>query len=172
MIVNLFSVPIMIGNIDLKKVKLKNEGFSNKWLSQTKTSHGFKNVFEPGSEKYVGNLFADSLGELIKRSFMLRFTAVWENNYMKNDFQEPHIHVHSHFSFIIYKKANESNTVFLNPSKYLLQSLDLGNIIPENYKLSLRQGQFVIFPSFLEHMVLQGNNYTTVSGNFNIKEKI
>ena len=100
------------------------------------------------------------------------FTAVWENNYMKNDFQEPHIHVHSHFSFIIYKKANESNTVFLNPSKYLLQSLDLGNIIPENYKLSLRQGQFVIFPSFLEHMVLQGNNYTTVSGNFNIKEKI
>ena len=172
MIVNLFSVPIMIGNIDLEKVKIKNDKFSHKWLSQTKTSHGFKNVFEPASEKYVGNLFADSLGELIKRSFMLMFTAVWENNYIKNDFQEPHIHVHSHFSFIVYKKANESNTVFLNPSKYLLQSLDLGNIIPENYKLSLRQGQFVIFPSFLEHMVLQGNNYTTISGNFNIKEKI
>ena len=56
MIVNLFSVPIMIGNIDLKKVKLKNEGFSNKWLSQTKTSHGFKNVLEPNSEKYIGDL--------------------------------------------------------------------------------------------------------------------
>ena len=38
MIVNLFSVPILIGNINLDKIKINNEKFENKWASSTKTS--------------------------------------------------------------------------------------------------------------------------------------
>ena len=165
MIVNLFSVPVLIGNINLDKIKINNEKFEDKWLSSTKTSYGFKNTIDTESQKYMGKKFALLLKTLLKEKFNLKLMNIWENIYEKNSSQEPHTHGASHFSFIIYKKVNEARTVFFHPGKNAIQCLDITHYFEINQMLPLREGQFVIFPSFLEHMVLKSNNQTTISGN-------
>ena len=165
MIVNLFSVPILIGNIDLDKIKISSEKFKTKWVSSVKTSHGFKNTIDKESQNYMGKKFALLLKTLLKEEFNLKLINIWENIYEKNSFQEPHTHGSSHFSFIIYKKVDESRTVFFHPGKNAIQCLDTINYFKTDQSLPLREGQFVIFPSFLEHMVLQSSNQTTISGN-------
>ena len=165
MIVNLFSVPVLIGNINLDKIKIDNEKFKTKWMSSTKTSHGFKNTIDPESQKYMGKKFALLLKTLLKEKFNLKLMHIWENIYEKNSFQEPHTHGGSHFSFIIYKKVKEPQTIFFHPGKNAIQCLNTLNYFETDQMLPLREGQFVIFPSFLEHMVLQSNNQSTISGN-------
>ena len=39
MILNLFEIPIFIGEIDLKKIKLKNRKLEKTWLSDTNSSY-------------------------------------------------------------------------------------------------------------------------------------
>jgi|TARA_R110002020_G_scaffold37644_1_gene113503 hypothetical protein len=165
MIVNLFSVPILIGNINLDKIKINNEKFENKWASSTKTSHGFKNTIDTESQKYMGQKFASLLETLLKEKFTLKLMNIWENIYEKDSFQEPHTHGASDFSFIVYKKINESQTVFFHPGKNAIQCLNTLPYFQTDQRLPLREGQFVIFPSFLEHMVLRSNNQSTISGN-------
>ena len=165
MIVNLFSVPVLIGNIDLDKLKIKNKKFQTKWLSSTKTSHGFKNTLGLESQKYIGKTFALLLRTLLKENFKLKFVNIWENIYEKHSFQEPHTHGGSHFSFIIYKEVSESQTVFFHPGKNAIQCLNTINYFETSQTLPLRKGQFVIFPSFLEHMVLKNSNQITIAGN-------
>ena len=165
MIVNLFSVTVLIGIINLDKIKINNEKFENKWTSSTKTSHGFKNTLDTESQKYMGKKFAPLLETLLKKKFNLRLINIWENIYEKDSFQEPHTHGASHFSFIIYKKVNESQTVFFHPGKNAIQCSDTLYYFQTDQRLPLRGGQFIIFPSFLEHMVLPSNNQSTISGN-------
>ena len=165
MIVNLFSVPVLIGNINLDKIKINNEKFENKWASSTKTSHGFKNTIDTESQKYMGQKFASLLETLLKEKFNLKLMNIWENIYEKDSFQEPHTHGASDFSFIVYKKINESQTVFFHPGKNAIQCLNTLPYFQTDQRLPLREGQFVIFPSFLEHMVLRSNNQSTISGN-------
>ena len=165
MIVNLFSVPILIGNINLDKIKINNEKFENKWASSTKTSHGFKNTIDTESQKYMGQKFASLLETLLKEKFTLKLMNIWENIYEKDSFQEPHTHGASDFSFIVYKKINESQTVFFHPGKNAIQCLNTLPYFQTDQRLPLREGQFVIFPSFLEHMGLRSNNQSTISGN-------
>jgi len=165
MITNLFSVPVLIGNIDVDKININNEKFETKWMSSTKTSHGFKNTVDIKSQEYMGEKFALLLQKLLKEKFKLKLINIWENIYDKNDFQEPHVHGGSHFSFIIYKKVNESQTVFFHPGKTAIQCLNTINYFETEQMLPLREGQFVIFPSFLEHMVVKTNNQITIAGN-------
>ena len=169
MIVNLFSVPILIGNINLDKIKITNEKFTNEWVSGTKTSHGHKNTIDADSQQYLGKTFALLLKTLLKENLRLKIIAIWENIYEKDDIQEPHVHGASHFSFIIYKEVAESQTVFFHPGKNAIQCLETINYFETEQKLPLRKGQFVIFPSFLEHMVLKSSNQKTISGNIRVE---
>ena len=132
---NLFSIPVYIGNIDIDKVKVTNQGFEKTWACRTNSSFNFQNTLEDDSAKYVLNVIYN-------------------------------------FSFIIYKQIEEGKTVFVNPSDKSLLSYyapvfwERTNFFELDYEPKCRQGQIIIFPSFLEHMVKETNDYcVTVSGN-------
>ena len=170
MVVDLFKIPIFIGNIDINKIKIESKSFKKTWISETPTTFLDKSKLKEEEIKYLMETIIKILEEKIKHSFELRLTSIWENNYVQKDFQEPHIHGDSDFSFIIYKKVDEGKTVFINPvRKFLMLYNNISYMFEETFMPKCRAGQIVIFPSFLEHMVLPSSNEKTISGNLTFK---
>jgi len=173
---DLFSIPIYVGNIDLDKIKLKKVKVKRQWLSATESSHDCYNEISEECSKYILNTITTLLNYDIQRPYYLSLAAIWQNNYINNDYQERHAHPGSDFSFIIYKKVKQSHTVFFNPAMQLIESyykqvhIVKNVLIDSLFKVECREGQIVVFPSFLEHMVLKHNNSITISGNVNIQE--
>ena len=174
---NLFSIPIYISNIDVDKIKIKNIKVKNQWLSETESSHGCLNEITEDSKAHVLQTIVKLLNHDIQTPYKLALTSIWQNNYRENDYQERHCHPGSHFSFIIYKKIKESNTVFFNPSYSLIHSYYYGSpllnlpLFKNIFKVECREGQIVVFPSFLEHMVLKHSNSVTIAGNTIVVKK-
>jgi len=169
---NIFSIPLYIANIDVTKINLVSEKFEETWLSETSSSHNFKNTLDTKSINYLLEKIASLLSKDIKGNYKINLTSIWQNNYKENDFQERHTHAGSHFSFIIFKKINESRTVFLNPIEDLITSYYNGsnlNIFDQVYVPECRQGQMILFPSFLGHMVKKTSNASTIAGNINLE---
>ena len=50
---NIFSIPLYIANIDINKKNLINEKFEETWLSETSSSHNFKNTLDNNSINYL-----------------------------------------------------------------------------------------------------------------------
>jgi len=73
----------------------------------------------------------------------------------------------SDFSFIIYYKADKSYTVFNSPVKKLLEISD-NKIFKNDYDPNLKQGDIIVFPSYLEHWVRPNSNNVTIAGNIKI----
>jgi len=173
--IDLFSIPIYILNVDVDKIKLKNQTFKKRWLSGTEASHESEVKIDDESATYLLSCVSKLISKDIRGPHNLELSNIWENHYKENDFQEIHNHPQSHFSFVIYKKIDKSNTVFINPSVKLITSYyetnlcDNLSVFEENFKPECRQGQLLVFPSFVDHMVLKNNNSDTVSGNINIK---
>jgi len=169
---NIFSIPIYIGNIDTDKKKILNKGSEKTWLSKTESSHNFANKIDEKSWLYLQNIIANLLKEDFNFSYKLTLKSIWENKYLEKDFQENHIHTGSHLSFIIYKKVENSNTVFVRPNNNLFESFYEGkfNILNNTFKPECRSNQIIIFPSCLEHMVMNNNNSETIAGNLLIEE--
>ena len=171
--INLFHIPIHICNIDVDKIKINNKNFKKTWLSETLSSHNFPNQLEENDAIYLLQTIAKELSSNIKEAFHIRLHSIWENRYGKNDYQEKHDHPGSHFSFIIYKDVKESNTVFANPADKLIASyyynMDI-KLFEESFIPQCRSGQMIIFPSFLEHMVLKHNDSVTIAGNVLIEK--
>jgi len=176
MIINIFSIPIFIGNINASKIKfVKSLKTKPTWLSKTPSSYNIEkpeNVLEEKSIKYILETFANELTQYVTGTFNLSIRNIWKNNYTKNDYQEPHIHAGSDLSFIIYKDVEESKTVFLNPAKNIIECFknmcsDTVSIFSkETFRPTLRSNQFVMFPSYLEHMVIKSNKpQSTIAGN-------
>ena len=121
MIINIFSIPIFIGNINANKIKfIKKIKTEDTWLSKTPSSYNDDNpdsIIDKKTIKFILETFADELTQVVSGTFELRLKNIWENNYRTEDYQEPHIHTGSDLSFIIYKDVEESKTVFLNPAK-------------------------------------------------------
>ena len=176
MIINIFSIPIFIGNIDASKIKfIKEIETTDTWLSKTPSSYNIDNpdsVIDKETIKFILQSFADELTQVVSGTFELRLKNIWENNYRTEDYQEPHIHTGSDLSFIIYKDVEESKTIFLNPAKNIIECFKnmSSNVVTvfskEVYKPTLRSNQFVLFPSYLEHMVVKPNKLqSTIAGN-------
>jgi len=173
---NLFSIPIYIGNIDVNKIKLENKSFEKTWFSKTNSSfrHSYENKLLDNSALYILNKIYDLINKDIRTECRIELLNIWENRYEKKDYQEKHIHPNSHFSFIIYKKIEEGKTVFVNPSDKIMISFypeiifRKTNFFEVNYEPKCKQGQIIIFPSFLEHLVQECEDSITISGNINI----
>ena len=162
----LFPVTIFIGNIDLKKIKLTSE-MGQAFLSGTPSSFYNKNILDPESYPYLMSIISELLQEKYD-AFSIGLLDIWRNKYENNDYQEPHIHVGSKFSFIIYEKVNVPHTVFFNPAKYLMDATRTF-FIPTHFKPQMRKGQIIIFPSYIEHMVSKNSDQVTISGNIEFK---
>jgi len=162
----LFSCPFFIGNIDLKQIKLdapKGKAF----LSKTPSSFNEDVHFPQESVDYLYLVIGDLLKEKYE-GFTISLQGIWKNEYVDNDFQEPHIHAGHIFSFIIYEEVTDCHTIFFNPAKYLIpETMHAEQIfIPQ-----IRKGQIIIFPSYVEHMVNRNSDQVTISGNLNFKHE-
>ena len=171
--VDLFKIPIFIGEVDLNKIKINNINFHNQWLSNTESSHGFDNTLEKESNEYLCKIINSYLTDNFNHLIEVEITSIWQNNYKNNDFQESHIHAGNHFSFVIYKKVEKGKTIFLHPTRNLMQAFYpehlLEKLFPIGFTPEVNQSNIVIFPSFLEHMVAKINNSVTIAGNIIIK---
>jgi hypothetical protein len=173
--IDLFSVPIFINNIDSSKIVVESKIIKKNWSSETNSSHGNDNYINEESMLYLFNIINESIMDFIKNDYKIELLGIWENFYNLNDFQEKHIHVKSDFSFIIYKKINESKTVFLSPNNYLIDSFYENKFLQNYFKTEfypkLKENQIIIFPSFLEHMVKKNQNESiTIAGNISINK--
>tara|TARA_R110000822_G_C15232506_1_gene485473 strand:+ start:63 stop:605 length:543 start_codon:yes stop_codon:yes gene_type:complete len=174
MIVNLFEIPIYIGKINLKKIKLKNSKLEKTWVSDISSSYkknlneDIQNIIDKNSLSYLLNLIVKLFEEKQQEEFKIVLINIWENIYKNKDFQEPHIHIRSDFSFIIYKKVEEKGgkTLFFNPSRNFIEPFpNISYLYAKTFQPFCKEGQIILFPSFLEHMVLKTSNQHTISGN-------
>tara|TARA_A100001391_G_C4985062_1_gene256459 strand:+ start:197 stop:721 length:525 start_codon:yes stop_codon:yes gene_type:complete len=171
---DLFSIPVFIGDIDSKKINLNNKKFKKTWLSQMPSTYEQSNTEKQTLEngEYLLKTIGSLLKEKIKHPFQLSLTNIWENSYVQDDFQEPHIHENCDFSFIIYKKVKEGKTVFFNPIKnYLLFYKNISDMFDGMFMPRCKKDQIIVFPSFLEHMVLKSTDQITISGNLIFTKK-
>lgn len=173
--IDLFSVPIFINNIDSSKIVVESKIIKKNWNSETNSSYGNENYINKESTKYLFDIINESMNDFIKNDYKIELLNIWENFYNSNDFQEKHIHVKSDFSFVIYKKINESKTIFFSPNSYLIESFYEKRFLESYFKTQfqpkLRENQIIIFPSFLEHMVKKNENENiTISGNIFINK--
>jgi hypothetical protein len=168
--IDLFSIPIYITNIDLNKINLSFKKINKTWLSETPSSLKSQHMLEDKSLEYL--LYEISLLLNISSNHKIKLDDIWENHYSNGDFQESHMHPGSHFSFIIYKKINESKTVFFNPAINLVDSYYINSKykpIQKSFEPKCRQGQMIVFPSFLAHMVKKSDNSETIAGNVSLE---
>jgi len=168
---NLFSIPVYIGNIDVDKIVIENKGFKKNWYSETESSYSYQNIIDQKSGEYILETINSLIGSDLPPHKTYKLLNIWENKYGSGDFQERHVHAQSHFSFVIYKKIESSKTIFFNPSEKLMISyygehfITNSKFFKEQFKPQCRQGQIIVFPSFIEHMVQKHNNSTTIAGN-------
>ena len=166
---SLFPNLIAIKNLDLSKFKVIGKKFKKTFESKIKTTIKGDTLFNKNSINYLNIELTETLGYLLKpycKNFVFNVTGIWINKYGKNDYQGSHIHP-SDFSFIIYYKTDESYTVFNSPVKNLLEGID-SKIFNNDYEPNLKQGDMIVFPSYLEHWVRPNSGNTTIAGNIKI----
>ena len=167
--IDLFAVPIHVGKVNLNQIQLTSD-MGKKWVSETPTSFEKKNFLDKESEKYL----IKCIGKLIKDDYYSKFQLgildIWQNNYKNNDYQEPHVHANSKLCFIIYKKVTTPKTIFFNPAKNVIDMLEADDLFPRTFLPNkLKTGSIIVFPGFLEHMVVPNSDQTTISGNLIFK---
>jgi hypothetical protein len=163
---DIFSIPIFVDKVDLDKIDITEDKFEEYWLSKTPTSMPCDVKISPSTFEYLSTIVARNIDELGPYANP-RFGQIWRNKYSKTDYQDSHIHPRSQWSFIIYETVKESKTNFINPSRSLIinQLEFYPEHLPTEFTPTLGPGDMLIFPSFLEHFVLAGNEGTTISGN-------
>ena len=105
--IDLFSIPIWIGNIEASKIEIKNKESSPTFLSDIKTNFDSKNIIDKEAVQYLYQTIVKLLDEKITSPYTVELQHIWENHYEEFDFQEAHTHPNSDFSFIIYKNSSK-----------------------------------------------------------------
>jgi hypothetical protein len=170
-----FKFPFVVKNVDLKRLKYKAKG-KQKLSYASETPRKDNLIFN--NQNYLLECVTECTGQMMKeynygKSFNYTITSMWEHEYKKNDFQEDHIQMDNHFSFIIYLKGKESRTVFKNPAGYILQSMYRNFdhfLIGFEYFTNFKPGTMIMFPSFIPHYVRKSNGVKTIAGDILIKE--
>jgi Zn/Cd-binding protein ZinT len=192
--IKLFSTPIFVGKsfyADIDNILSESDFMSfleknRVWNCDVETSF-FNNdrVLSESSEKlkiaisetlfpfvanYISPLFVGG------NSFGIELKDFWVNKYVEKAFQEQHSHADSTVSFVYMHKTTESHSVlrFHNQNTYILDDLAYRNGVQFSFvhqDFNLSQGEFIIFPSFLDHSVVPKNaegERITLSGNIRI----
>ena len=164
-----FAAPFFIEPIELDKISLISETYEPSYLSGVPTTMG-TDKFTDESYEYVKSFIKECIGQFLQDDFFIG--QVWRNKYTKTDWQDPHIHSGAQWSFVIYEDVKCSKTVFMNPSRKVImnQWAMYGNVIPMDFIPQIPSGHMVIFPSWIEHFAMSGNEGTTIAGNVYLTE--
>jgi len=170
---SLFPNLIAIKKLDLSNLKIIGKKFKKTFESKIKTTLKGDTLFDKDSMNYLNIQLTETLSYLLKpycKNFVFNVKDIWINRYDKKNYQASHVHPFD-FSFIIYYKIDKSHTVFNSPVKSLLECLD-SKIFTRDYEPNCKEGDIIIFPSYLEHWVKPNSNNITVAGNIKIIELI
>lgn len=171
-----FAIPIFQDVVDLSKIILLDKELKPTFRSGIQSSFLTEREVKKETTDYLTNLIRHHISDFISTYTSIVIKEIWRNIYEENDYQDPHIHSNSQWSFIIYENVKKSNTVFLNPNRHLIETSMRGYDATINgyyldtnfmndFKPNYKTGDIVIFPSFLEHFVLAGGKGSTISGN-------
>ena len=168
---NIFPNLIATKHLNLSNLKIIGKKFKKTFESKLKTTLKGHTLFDKDSMNYLNIQLTETLSYLLKpycKNFVFNISDIWINKYDKKDYQGSHVHP-SDFSFIIYYKVDKSYTVFNSPIKSLLES-KVNKVFNHDYETNFKQGDIIIFPSYLEHWVKPNSNNITISGNIKIIE--
>jgi hypothetical protein len=169
--VELFPIPVFFDQVDLTRIKMTDTAYEPTFFSDVKSNYLHQPQLEPTSYDYLAEIIERNLKET-GQYIDPQITAIWRNVYNETNTQEVHIHANSQWSFIIYETVEYSRTVFLNPAWKQVETTMGYNAVDyfqTFWRPKLDPGSILIFPSYLEHYVLAGNNGTTIAGNVNLK---
>ena len=161
---DLFYTPIHKIKIDLSKIKLDSGPYVKTFDSKTPSTISTDNKLSSYSKKYLLEIFKEHLP-----FEKIELLNIWKNKYSHGDYQEIHVHAQSSFSFIIYEKIKQCNTVFLNPAwKQIVCNFD-DRFLNTSKIINCATGDMLIFPSYLEHYVKKHEEEAiTISGNIRV----
>lgn len=168
---DLFAIPIFEDKVDLNLIKISDEPLNPTWDSQIKTTFQQNHNIPKETWDHLIEVISRNINTISSPYINPRIDKIWRNFYTKHDYQDPHIHPHCQWSFIIYESVPVSKTVLFNPSMKDIQN-QIGQNVPEfplDYKPNLEKGSILIFPSFLLHMALHGNDGYTIAGNVKLE---
>ena len=160
-----FSVPFFVEKIDMNRIDFNSDpNFAPSFLSGVSSSLSGDSLTDQSYE-YVCSVIGQCISQFSDKPF--RIGQVWRNNYKKEDWQDPHIHSGSQWSFVIYDTVEHSRTVFMNPARKetMNQWGVFANSIPMDFMPKIPSGHMILFPSWVEHFVMSGNEGSTISGN-------
>lgn len=170
---SIFQNLIATKKLDLSQLIIEGKKFKKTFESNIKTTLHGKTLLDKKSMNYLNINLTEILSYLLKPyclNFIFNVSNIWINRYDKNSYQGSHVHP-SDFSFIIYYKVDKSHTVFNSPVNNLLQSFD-NKFFPQYHEPNLKQGDIIVFPSYLGHWVRPNSNNITIAGNIKILKLI
>ena len=168
-VVNIFPNAIAVKSLDLTYFKLEANNFKKSFESKVKTTLNGDTLFSEDTMNYLNIQMTDVLSYLLKpycKNFVFKIIDIWINKYEEKDYQGTHVHP-SDFSFIIYYQTDKSHTVFNSPIKNILETIN-SNIFDRKHEPNLKEGDLLIFPSYLQHWVRPNSGNMTISGNIKI----
>jgi uncharacterized protein (TIGR02466 family) len=125
--------------------------------------------------------YIDCMRDVFDKDFDVLINKIWYNVYTDGEYQEVHDHLGSlfepsHFSFIhflCFDKENHNPPEFRDPlSQLRTTSLELErNNCGEVYVPDVKEGDLIMFPSYLQHCVPPGKKteYPRITISFNVK---
>ena len=169
---NIFPTFFATKTLDLKKINIVGNKFSKTFESEIETTLEGQTLLDINSMNYLNLQLTDMLAHLLKnrcKTFVFKMTGMWMNKYDNNNYQGTHCHP-GDFSFIIYYKTDKSYTVFNSPVKNLLEMGKNSYLFDVSYDPIYKEGDIVMFPSYLDHWVKPNSNSITIAGNIKIEK--
>ena len=170
---------------DTSKNKPPDAWLTNSLVTSFKNDEVTETLWNPENDlgkeiRYQYLKLLDSF--FVERSWQINIEHIWYNYYINGEWQEAHKHLsnglsHSHFAFVHFLSFNpkiHTPLTFNDPlethrsiTPELDSSVDVGK-----YRPKVREGDVVMFPTWLEHEVGRGKptpNYPRISIALNFK---
>ena len=164
---DLFTVPFFTDKVDLDKIQIVDESTAPTFRAGLQTSLRTNKQVSHGTIQHLSEIISRNINTLGVKYGTAKIEEIWRNLYTPTDFQDPHIHCYSQWSFVVYEDVDVSRTVFLNPYRFRVESqmAMYDSYFNMDYRPELGTGDIIIFPSWVEHYVLTGGEGSTISGN-------
>ncbi len=166
-----FSIPFFIDKVDLDQINIIDESQEPTFRAKLMTSYRTNKQVSNGTIAHLGEVISRNIDSIGVPYSEAEIVELWRNTYTNGDFQDPHIHPYTQWSFILYEDVDVSRTVFLNPYRHRVetQMAMYDGYFGTDWRPELHTGDIIIFPSFVEHYVLNGGTGTTIAGNVSLR---